>query len=164
VAGYDLQAGLVSCPINTNLSDVAAVGVYPLPLTEGRCIPRFQVYRMSAQTDRLLGVAFDKVRSSSAKPPARLAPWSSTQTRALGFKTFLDYSTRTGSRSSPRVGVRLTISAFLSPRTDLPNAAPLPPSTHVFYGKLPLLTQTTADKPNRVVRTRQLLLRRFGKF
>jgi hypothetical protein len=48
--GYDIVPG----PISTNLSDVAAVGAYALPLTEGRCIPRLQIYRISAQTDRLL--------------------------------------------------------------------------------------------------------------
>jgi hypothetical protein len=37
-----------------SLSDIAAVSAQSRPSSEGRCIPRFQVYRMSAQTDRLL--------------------------------------------------------------------------------------------------------------
>jgi hypothetical protein len=41
-------------PTGVNLSDVAAGSPQPRPSSEGRCIPRFQVYRMSAQADRLL--------------------------------------------------------------------------------------------------------------
>jgi hypothetical protein len=40
--------------ICVNLSDVAAGGAEPRPSSEGRCIPRFQVYRLSAQRNRLL--------------------------------------------------------------------------------------------------------------
>jgi hypothetical protein len=36
------------------IKPVAAGSAQPRPSLEGRCIPRFQVYRMSAQTDRLL--------------------------------------------------------------------------------------------------------------
>jgi hypothetical protein len=38
-------------PIGVNLSEVAAAGARPGPSSEGRCIPRLQLYRMSAQTD-----------------------------------------------------------------------------------------------------------------
>jgi hypothetical protein len=36
------------------IKPVAAGSAQPRRSSEGRCIPRFQVYRMSAQTDRLL--------------------------------------------------------------------------------------------------------------
>jgi hypothetical protein len=41
-------------PIGVNLSGVAAGGARPRHSSEGRCTPCFQIYRMSAQTDRLL--------------------------------------------------------------------------------------------------------------
>jgi hypothetical protein len=41
-------------PISVKLSEVAAGSAQPQPSSEGRCIRRFQVYGMSAQTDRLL--------------------------------------------------------------------------------------------------------------
>jgi hypothetical protein len=39
-------------PIGVNLSDVAAIGAHAPPGTKGRCIPRLQIYRMSAQIPR----------------------------------------------------------------------------------------------------------------
>jgi hypothetical protein len=39
-------------PIAVNLSDVAAGGAQPRPSSEGRRIPRFQVYRMSMRIPR----------------------------------------------------------------------------------------------------------------
>jgi hypothetical protein len=55
------------------------------------------------------GMAFDKMRSASAKPAARQAPWGSTHVNTLGLKTFLGRSTRTGSRGCPRVSAHLAI-------------------------------------------------------
>jgi hypothetical protein len=53
--GSDMLASRpASCPLDLNLSEIPAVGAEPPPGSEERCIPRLQVYRMSAQTDRLL--------------------------------------------------------------------------------------------------------------
>ena len=41
-------------PMRFKLSDVVASSAQVPPSSEGHCIPRFQLYRMSAQTDRLL--------------------------------------------------------------------------------------------------------------
>jgi hypothetical protein len=40
--------------MRVNLRGIAAGGAQQRPSAEGRCIPRFQVYRLSAQTDRLV--------------------------------------------------------------------------------------------------------------
>jgi hypothetical protein len=37
--------------IGVNLSDIVAGGAQPRPSSEGRCIRRFQLYRMSPPTD-----------------------------------------------------------------------------------------------------------------
>jgi len=53
--GFDLPGLSVrQVPIGVSLTDIAAGGTRPGPVTEGCCIPRLQVYRVSAQTDRLL--------------------------------------------------------------------------------------------------------------
>jgi hypothetical protein len=41
-------------PMRVKLGDVAARSAQARPSSEGRCIPRFQVYRLSAQTNHLL--------------------------------------------------------------------------------------------------------------
>ena len=41
-------------PMGVTLSHVAPGSAQPRTPSEGRCIPRLQIYRMSAQTDRLL--------------------------------------------------------------------------------------------------------------
>ena len=92
-----------------SLSDIAAVSAQSRPSSEGRCIPRFQVYRMSAQTDRLLVQRLIR----------RDAPGSQRHSTRWGLKTSLGLSTRPGSRSSPRVWVRLMTRPFLGPRTEL---------------------------------------------
>jgi hypothetical protein len=45
----------------------------PTPLAEGRCIPRLQIYRMSAQTDRLL--VWRSVRCDAPGLNARATLW-----------------------------------------------------------------------------------------
>jgi hypothetical protein len=85
---------------------------------------------MSAQTDRL--VVWRSIRCDTLGLNAG--------SNAAGLKTILDLSTRLGSRSSPRVWVRLTIRFFVGPRT----------------GHFPC-----GSPPNWVVRARQLLLRRL---
>jgi hypothetical protein len=55
------------------------------------------------------GMRLDKMRSSSAKPPARLALWTRRTFNPLGLKTSLGRSTRNGSRGSPHVWACLTI-------------------------------------------------------
>ena len=91
--------------MGVNLSDLAAGRAQPRPRSEGRCIPRFQVYRMSAQTDRLL--VWRSIRCDALGPNVTL--------KTLGLKTSQDHSTRPGSRSSPRFSVQLTKSPLLSP-------------------------------------------------
>src|ERR1700741_1383149 len=54
------------------------------------------------------GVAVDKMRR----------PGAQRKLYTLGLKTSLGGSTRTGSRSNPRVSARLAIIPFLGPRTD----------------------------------------------
>src|ERR1700757_905737 len=62
------------------------------------------------------GMTLDKMRSSSAKPPARLAPWTRRTFNTLGLKTSLGRSTRNGSRGSPHVWACLAIVPVLGPR------------------------------------------------
>jgi hypothetical protein len=71
---------------------------------------------MSAQTDRLL-----VWRSIRCDPPSQSLrrdrrPGNKRTLNTLGLKTSLGRSTRTGSRSSPRVSAHLAILAFLGPR------------------------------------------------
>jgi hypothetical protein len=94
-------------PIGVNFSDLVAVGAHAPPRTEGRCIPRLQIYRMSAQTDRLL--VWRSIRCDAG---------TKRTLNTLGLKTSLGGSTRTGSRSSPRVSAHLAIIPFLGPRTE----------------------------------------------
>jgi hypothetical protein len=54
------------------------------------------------------GMAFDKMRR----------PGTKRTLNTLGLKTSLGRSTRTGSRSSPRVSAHLAIIPFLGPGTD----------------------------------------------
>ena len=44
------------------IKPVAAGSAQSRPSSEGRCIPRFQVYRMSAPDRPFAGVAFNKMR------------------------------------------------------------------------------------------------------
>jgi hypothetical protein len=60
-------------PIAVNLSDVAAGGAQPRPSSVGRCIPRFQVYRMSMRTERLL--VWHSIRCDAPGPNARSTRW-----------------------------------------------------------------------------------------
>ena len=99
-------------------------------MTEGRCIPHFRIYRMSAQKDRVL--VWSSIRCD--------APGNQRTFNTLGLKTSLGRSTRTGSRSSPRVSACLAISVFLGLTTE------------PFY----------CGSPVREVHARQLLLRRLG--
>jgi hypothetical protein len=54
------------------------------------------------------GMAFDEMRR----------PWTERTLNTLGLKTSLGRSTRTGSRSSPRVSAHLAIIPVLGPRTE----------------------------------------------
>jgi hypothetical protein len=68
----------------------------------GRCIPRLQIYRMSAPTDRLL--VWRSIRCD--------APGTEGTLNTLGLKTSPGRSTRRGSRSSPRVSARPRDNSF----------------------------------------------------
>jgi hypothetical protein len=92
--------------MGVNLSDVGPGGRNHDP--DRRCIQRFQVYRLSAQTDPLLVWRLTRCD----------APGGSTHAQYAGVEKLLGGSTRTGSRSSPRVWVCLTISPLLGLGTD----------------------------------------------
>jgi hypothetical protein len=59
--------------MRVNLRGIAAGGAHPPPLAEGRCILRLQIYRMSAQTDRLLG--WRSIRCDALGLNARVTLW-----------------------------------------------------------------------------------------
>ena len=97
-----------------HLSDIPAVRAQSRPRSEGRCIPRLQVYRMSAQTDRLL--VWRLIR--------RDAPGLNATQHVGGSKTSLGPSTRQGAAAVHAFG-STSRCPLHSPRTDSTNAAPL---------------------------------------
>jgi hypothetical protein len=105
-------------PVGVNLSDVAAGGAQAPPSSGGALHSAFSGLSDVGAERPFAGVAFNKMRSASAKPAARKAPRDSTHAQTLGLKMLLDHSTRPGSRSSPRVGAGLTTRPFLGPSTD----------------------------------------------
>jgi hypothetical protein len=67
-----------------DLSDVLAGGGHAPPMTEGRCIPRVQLYRMSAQTHRLL--VWRSIRCDALGRQASLLPQKLAHFREMGSR------------------------------------------------------------------------------
>jgi hypothetical protein len=93
---------------SVNLSDLAlTLGSLTIPIAGALHSASSDLSDIGADRP-FAGMAFDNMRRLGTKPTLD----------TLGLKTSLGGSTRTGSRSSPRVSAHPAIIPFLGPRTD----------------------------------------------